>query len=135
MKTLGPATRLAFLTMVWLAGVLYASDPDAARASKKFALIDSGRAKPGSVIVFTPMELSAWARERVPEKADGIRQPRITLGNGTATVAALVDFVKLRADAGHQTNAALAKLLEGERPLQVSARLESGPKPKKFSCG
>jgi len=128
MRTHGPnrARTLAFFLIVCLPGTAQSADPNADRASKKFYLIDSGRAKPGSVIVFTPMELNAWARLRVPEKAAGVREPRITLGNGTATVAAMVDFVKLRADAGHQTNSAIAKLLEGERSLQVSASLETG---------
>ena len=114
-------------TALFLCIAVTAAPPDgaAARASAKFDLIDSGRAKRGSVIAFTESELNAWARERVPQHADGVRDARVTLGAGTATVSAQVDFIKLRAAAGHETNAAIAKLLDGERPVRVSARLDS----------
>ncbi len=127
----GPAQPVLCRSLLCLLSICLATaapprDPAAARASKQFDLIDSGRAKPGSVIVLTPAELNAWARERLPEKINGVREPRITLGMGTATVAMLVDFVKLRAVDGVENNSAFAKLFEGERLMRVSARLESG---------
>jgi hypothetical protein len=38
----------------------------------------------------------------------------------------MVDFLRMRQAQGKDTNALLAKLLEGERPLTISVRLESG---------
>ena len=117
---------LLFLFALCLAAAPPPPDTAAARAAKKFDLIDSGRAKRGAVIVLTVAELNAWARERLPAKVNGVREPRITLGAGTATVSVLVDFAKLRAGEGHESNATLAQFFEGERPVQVNARLESG---------
>jgi hypothetical protein len=104
---------------------LYATDPLVERALTKLDLIESGRAKPGSVMVFTPAEMNAWAQARVPAMYEGIRDPRVELGNGTGIGSAMIDFLKLRQGQGLPTNSLLAKLLEGERPLKVSVRLES----------
>jgi hypothetical protein len=105
-----------------LAATLYAANPVVDRVDYKLNLIDSGHARRGSVIVFTPVELNAWARERVPQMYQGIRDPSITLGMGTATGSANIDLLKMRQG---PTNPLLAKLIEGERPLKVSVQLES----------
>lgn len=104
---------------------LHATDAIVERALNKLDLIESGRAKRGSVIVFTPTEMNAWARARVPAMYQGIRNPSVELGSGAASGFAFVDFLKLRQGEGLQTNALLARLIEGERPLKVSIRLES----------
>ena len=104
---------------------LRAADPAFARAESKLDRIDSGHARPGSVIVFTPAEMNAWARGRVPEMYQGIRDINLQLGTGTATGSAFVDFLKMRQGEGLATNSLIAKLIEGERPLKVSIQLES----------
>ena len=104
---------------------LHATDAVVERALDKLDLIESGRAKRGSVIVFTPAEMNAWARARVPAMYQGIRNPSVELGSGAASGFAFVDFLKLRQGEGLQTNSLLARLIEGERPLKVSIRLES----------
>src|ERR1700676_2069572 len=104
---------------------LHATDAVVERALNKLDLIESGRAKRGSIIVFTPAEMNAWARARVPAMYQGIRNPSVELGNGAASGFAFVDFLKLRQGEGLQTNSLLARLIEGERPLKVSIRLES----------
>ena len=109
-----------------MAPALLAADPVFERAWNKLDAIESGRARPGSVIVFTPAELNAWAEVRVPQMVDGIRNPRVELGTNTATGSALVDFLKMRQAEGVATNPVLATLIEGERPLKVSVRVESG---------
>jgi hypothetical protein len=100
------------------------ADPSFQRAWDKLTLIESGQARPGSLIVFTPAELNAWASERLPQMFDGLRDPRFALGTREATFSAQVDFLKMRQGEGADTNAMLGKLLEGERPLKVTARLE-----------
>jgi hypothetical protein len=104
---------------------LSAADPAFARAEAKLERIESGHARPGSVIVFTPAEMNAWARGRVPQMYQGIRDPTVVLGAGTATGSAFVDFLKMRQGEGLPTNFLLAKLIAGERPLKVSIQLES----------
>jgi len=116
------------LLLLALAAVLPLRAADSAfeRAEKKLDRIESGHARPGSVIVFTPAEMNAWARGRVPQMYQGIRDPGVQLGAGTATGSAFIDFLKMRQGEGLATNSLIAKLIEGERPLKVSIRLESG---------
>jgi hypothetical protein len=105
-----------------LAVSVYAANPVIDRVDYKLNLIDSGHARRGSVIVFTAAELNAWARGRVPQMYPGIRDPNVTLGIGVASGSAMIDLLKMRQG---PTNALVAKLIEGERPLKVSVQLES----------
>jgi len=116
-----PLLLLAFAAVL----PLRATDSALERAEKKLDRIESGQARPGSVIVFTPAEMNAWARGRVPQMYQGIRDPRVQLGAGTATASAFVDLLKMRQGEGLATNYLIAKLIEGERPLRVSIQLES----------
>jgi hypothetical protein len=116
-----PLLLLAFAAVL----PLFAADPAFERAEKKLDRIESGHARPGSVIVFTPAEMNAWARDRVPQMYQGIRDPSVQLGAGTATASAVVDLLKMRQGEGLATNYLIAKLIEGERPLRVSIQLES----------
>ena len=116
------------LLLLALAAVLplRAADPAFERAEKKLDRIESGHARPGSVIVFTPAEMNAWARGRVPQMYQGIRDPSVQLGAGTETGSAFIDFLKMRQGEGLATSSLIAKLIEGERPLKVYIHLESG---------
>ena len=114
------------LFAIAIAPALLAADPVFERAWNKLDMIDSGRARPGSVIVLTPAELNAWAQVRVPQMVEGVRNPRVELGMDTATGSALVDFLKMRQAEGVATNPVLARLIDGERPLKVTVRVESG---------
>jgi len=114
-----------FLLLLAAVTPLFAANPVLDRVDYKLNLIDSGRARRGSVIVFTPNEMNVWARSRVPQMYQGIRDPGIVLGMGTATGSATIDFLKMRQGEGVATNPLIAKLIEGERPLKVSVQLES----------
>jgi hypothetical protein len=116
-----------FTLLLLAIGVSFAADPRAASARYKFDLIESGKAKPGSVITFSSDELNAFARAKAPEiVAEGLRQPRVVLGNNSATGYALIDFLKARNGSGVETNWLLAKIIEGEKPVKVIALLQSG---------
>src|SRR5205807_8424039 len=83
-------------------------------------------ARPGSVFTFPAVEINAWARVRVPEIIpQGIRDMRVEIGAGTASGYAVVDFLKMRQAQGITTGWFLTKLIEGERPLKVTVRVES----------
>lgn len=104
-----------------------AADPLYESAQKKLDAIESRQVKRGSTVTFTSGEINAWARVKVPEIVpEGMSDPRVELGAGTATGYATVDFLKMRQGKGASTNWFLTKLIEGERPLKVSVRLESG---------
>ena len=103
-----------------------APDPLAQSVTRKLDLIQSDKAKPGSVFVFTAAELNAWARAKAPAVVpEGLRAPRLELGNGTATGYALVDFLKLRHSAGIETNWLIGKLIQGEKRVKVTAGIQS----------
>lgn len=103
-----------------------AVDPLAQRVSRKLDIIQSGKARPGSVFVFTAAELNAWARVKAPEKVpQGLRRPQLELGYNRATGYALVDFLKVRQGAGENTNWLISKLIEGEKPVKATARIQS----------
>ncbi len=105
---------------------LRGADPAAASVSRRLDLIESGKAKPGSVFRFTQAELNAWVRVKataiVPE---GFRQPRLVLGNGEASASALIDFLKVRHASGVETNWLVAKLIQGEKLVRVRAGVQS----------
>jgi hypothetical protein len=120
-----PLLLLALAAIPSLCRPLNGADAAFQRAENKLDRIESGRSRPGSVIVFTPAEMNAWARGRVPQMYQGIRDISVQLGTGAATGSAFVDFLKMRQGQGLPTNSLLAKLIEGERPLKVSIQLES----------
>jgi hypothetical protein len=105
---------------------LRAADPLAAGVSQKLDLIESGKAKPGSVFRFTPAELNAWVRVKAPTIVqDGFRQPGMVLGNGEASASALIDFLKVRHANGIESNWLVAKLIQGEKLVKARAGIES----------
>jgi hypothetical protein len=106
--------------------VAAAVDPAAANVTRKLEIIQSGKAKPGSVFVFTSAELNAWVRVKAPMVVpEGLREPRLELGNGTATGYAVVDFLKLRYASGVETNWLISKLIQGEKRVMTTASIQS----------
>jgi len=116
-----------FMALALLAApVLPTTSPDYQAVVHKFSLIEHDRLKPGSRVVLTPAELNAYARQEVAEVApDGVRNARLDLGPGTATATALIDFGKLRRAEGNPPGRILAYLLDGERPVTITARIRS----------
>jgi hypothetical protein len=106
---------------------LGASTADYRSVKQKFSLLEKGAAKPGSSITITPKELNAYVKQDVPEVApDGFRNPEVWLGNGRASGKALIDFLKVRKATGSaEPNWLLRKLLEGEREVSVTTRVDS----------
>lgn len=92
-------------------------------ARQKFDLIEAERLRPGTTVTLTPQEIDAYVAHEAP---DGVRNPRLELGSGVAKGSALVDFARVRRSQGHPPGWLLSKLLEGERPVSVTARLRSG---------
>jgi hypothetical protein len=115
------------LIFLLAASVAPAADPLYESAQRKLDAIETRHVPRGSVVTFTTQEIDAWARVKVPETVpEGMRDPRVDLGQGTATGYAIVDFLKMRQGKGQPTSWLMQKLIEGERPLKVSVRLESG---------
>jgi hypothetical protein len=94
---------------------------DSARA--KIDSIASDTLKPGSRVELSSQELQAYAEREVP---DGVRDPRLSvIAPQTAKGSAIVDFLKLRQSLGYKTGWLMSRLLEGERPVTVIAKITS----------
>jgi hypothetical protein len=120
------SSRISAIAFI-AACALHAADPLYESAVRKLDAIEARQVKRGSTVTFSPQEINAWARVKIPEIVpEGMRDYRAELGNGTATGYAQVDFLKMRHAAGASTNWFLSKLIEGERPLLVGVKLESG---------
>ena len=96
------------------------------RMQRKLDAIEQRRLPRGSVTVFTPREINAWAEEEVPKTVPrGLRQPRVELGWNSATGYALCDFLAMQQGHGQPPNWFLSRLIEGERPVTVSVGIQS----------
>jgi hypothetical protein len=121
---LGKKFLIAALVIVVLSAA--AVNPLAQNVTRELEIIQSGKAKPGAVFVFTSAELNAWVRVKAPIIVpEGLREPRLDLGKDTATGYALVDFLKLRHAAGVETNWLIAKLIQGEKRVMARATIQS----------
>ncbi|HYI92115.1 MAG TPA: hypothetical protein VEX68_01095, partial [Bryobacteraceae bacterium] len=104
------------------------SSTDYLNAKKKFQAIDRQTVKAGSKVAVTAHELNAYVQTELPKVVPvGVRDPNVELvGNNTATGKVMVDFLKLRSARGKSTSWIMRKLLEGEREVEVTARVSSG---------
>lgn len=117
--------RLALV--LWLCLPLVGSNAEYLSAVHKFKLIESERLQHGSRVALTAGELNAWVRQEIAEAfPDGVREPRLALANGAATGSALIDFGKVRRAQGKPPGWLMSKFLDGERPVEVTARIRSG---------
>ena len=120
---------LAVLLVVMFAETrtIPAADPLYESAQHKLDAIESRHVKRGSVVTFSPAEINAWARATVPTIVpEGIRDEQVELLEQSATGYAMVNFLKMRQAKGEETNWLMARVIEGERPLKVFVRVESG---------
>ena len=117
--------KLPLLWGISLLGLatLGAAPNDYLSAKQKIDSIENGGLKAGSRVELSVRELDAYAEQSVPE---GVRNPRLQLvAPGMATGVAMVDFGKLRRALGYQTGWLMSKLLDGDRPVSVTARFRS----------
>lgn len=105
-----------------------AQSPDYLSFKRKLDLIENEKLKPGRRVAITARELNAYVQEEVREMApQGVRDPRLELGIGRALGFARIDFLKVKqAQGGPAAGWLLQRLLEGERPVAVTVRIESG---------
>jgi hypothetical protein len=113
-------TIAAFLPLAW---ALAATTADYQSAQRKIDGIESDRLKPGARVELTPQELNAYAEHYLPP---GVRNPQVQVSAPeVATGSAMVDFGKLQRSLGYHPGWLLSKLLDGERPVSVTARIRS----------
>lgn len=109
--------------LLWSADV----DADYRSARRKLDLIQNEQVPAGSSVTLRPRELEAYAAREVQTVApEGVRDPRLELASGRATGSAHIDFPKLRQSTGKPLGWLMSRLLAGERPVRVTARIRSG---------
>ncbi len=117
-------SRLFCVAAAVLGCTLGAVPSDYVSAQQKFALIEAERLRPGARVVLTVKELTAYAEHDLPE---GVRNPRLqVVAPGVTTGSAMVDFGKVRRAQGYHPGWLMSRLLDGERPVSVTARIQSG---------
>ena len=119
--------RAVFWTIpVLFTACLGAAYSDYLSAKQKFDSIETERLKPGSRVELTPQELNAYVEQVVPMATEGVRNPKLELvGPEVARGTALIDFAKVQRSQGNPPGWLMSKLLEGERPVSVTARIRS----------
>jgi len=116
----------ATIFLLWVLP-LEAAGPLHQSAQRKFDAIEGERLPPGSRVFITAAELNAWCRMKISTVVrQGLRNPQITLGRGIASGSALIDFLKLREEHGSRPGWLMARLLEGERLVDVTVGIASG---------
>jgi len=108
--------------LIALAVSLAATRGDYTSLQQKYNQILNEKLPAGSRVVLTPQELTAWGEFEAPP---GVRNPKVELGAGTATGSALIDFGKLRRAQGSNPGWVMSQLLDGERPVRVTTRIQS----------
>jgi hypothetical protein len=121
---LGMSRRVwAISILLVAASVVAAAYNDYASARQKLDSIETGRLRRGARVVLTFPELNAVVAREAPA---GVRNPQLRAASpGLATGAALIDFGKLERSAGRQPGWLMSKLLDGERPVSVTALVRS----------
>jgi len=109
--------------VVALASIAFATPGDYASAKRKFDLIDSDRSRPGTRVELTTSELNAYIEHEVPV---GVHHPKLeVVSPGVTTGTAMIDFGQVRRAQGYSPGWLMSKLLDGERPVSVTARITS----------
>lgn len=86
-------------------------------------MINSDRLRAGATVTLTSRELNDYVAHQVP---DGVRDTHLEITRpGEATGSALIDFGRVRRAEGHPPSWLMSKLLDGERPVKVTARITS----------
>ena len=94
---------------------------------RKFQQIESGRLRAGTAVHLSPAELNAYVEHELPSITGGVRQPRVRLLRpGVAEGSALINFAEVSRSQGQPPGWLASHLLDGERPVRVTARIRSG---------
>jgi hypothetical protein len=120
-------SRSVWILPTLCAAALAAASSDYFSAKHKLDLIEGENLRSGSRVELTPAELNAYvAQEAHAAFPDSVRDVRISLaGPGLVQGAAIIDFGKLRRAQGDPPGWLMSKLLDGDRPVRVTARVTS----------
>ena len=117
------SNRSSWVISLLFAGALGAAYSDYDSIKQKLDRIEGDRLRAGTRVELTAREVNAYVEREAPQ---GVRNPRIQLvAPGVASGSALVNFNKLQRAQGYEPGWLMAKLLDGEHPVSVTARIRS----------
>lgn len=112
-----------FLCALSLTTLLATAAGDYESFKRKLDQIETDRLRPGARVEMSAREVNAYIAREVP---DGVRNARVEVtAPGVATGTAMVDFAKVQRAQGHPPGWLMSKLLSGERPVSVTAKIQS----------
>ena len=115
-------TRAVILSLL-AAGALAAAYSEYDSARQKLDRIESDKLRSGTRVELTAREVTAWVEKEAPQ---GVRNPQVQLvAPGVARGTALINFNKLQRAQGYEPGWLMSKLLDGEHPVAVTARIRS----------
>ena len=115
--------KLLWAAPLAMAAALGAAYTDYDSAKRKLDLIENESLRAGARVDLSERELNAYAQHEAPA---GVRNLRLEIApNGLATGSALIDFNALERAEGNPPGWLMSKLLAGEHPVTVTARLSS----------
>lgn len=118
-----PVLYLALLSLPLLPAT---SRYDRLPAKQKIQMIETGKMPAGTQVTFNEKELNAYVRVRAVEVVpEGLRDPRVEIADNRATGYATVNLAKMRHAQGQNMGRLMNWLLDGERPMKVTGRLNS----------
>lgn len=118
--------RLALAVLLLFLPLLSSFTSDYESAKRKFDLIEKEELKPGSRVSLSASELNAYVQHELSSVVpQGVRNPKLELGTGSASGSAMIDFLKVRQAQGKAPGWLMSKLLEGEKEVRVVARIQS----------
>jgi len=120
-------TRASWLALPALIAVSFGAASSAyVSAHEKLDHIESDRLPPGTRVQLSAGELTAYVQHEAPTVTDGVRNLDLQLvAPGVAKGSALIDFAKVQRSQGNAPGWLMTKLLQGERPVSVTARIRS----------
>lgn len=115
--------RIWAISLLFAAAALTAGVTEYTSAKRKLDAIDSGQLRPGTYVTLSYPEIAAWVEREGPK---GVRNPQVRVTqNNVATGTALIDFNQVQRAQGRRPGWLMTKVLEGERPVSVTARIQS----------
>ena len=119
----GVKSRKWVISLLFGAAAIGAAADAYSSAQQKIDAIESDRLRTGSRVTLTYPELNAWVARKAPDGVHGAKV--VVTEHGVATGTASVDFLKVQRAQGQNPGWLLSKLLDGERPVSVTARIRS----------
>ena len=120
------ARLLPAALLLWTALGVLGSTPEYDSAKQKIDKISSDQAPRGSTTVLTPAEVNAYVQGQAAEEApEGLKNIKVELRQGALTWSGLVNFAKLPKLESLSSNWLLSRILQGEKPVVIQARLKS----------